>query len=631
MSLRHLTPAETDTLERQGCRCACWDRVKVDDPFITSSYRNVTFAGDIELYPAEGTVDCGSMTFDAGIYDATVADCVIGRGAHVSNIRNRMSRCRVGAKAFVRNVATIDCSAPSSHGAGTVVDVLSETGGREVPIYYGLTAQEAWITAMCRHDMEAVNRLKSVIGEKTAAAHCTYSIIGEEAVVTDCGCLDRIDIRPNATVSGASRLVNGTVGEGAFVGTDVIATDFILARGATADTAARLDHVFTGEGSRVANGFSAHHSLIFSNCILENGEAAALFAGPYTVSMHKSTLLIGGMTSMFNAGSGANQSNHLYKTGPCHHGIFERGVKLASDAYVMWPARIGAFSIVMGRHKSHPDTTALPFSYIVEHAGATQVIPAVALGNIGIARDADKWPRRDRRPDRPADIITFRLFNPYIAQSIEEGIALLTGLISSQPDADTLTGSGYTIKRPHAERALTLYRMALRHYMLGTMLQRIADGLTLASDNGIGTDRWTDVAGMTVPATLVADGLPDAQTWDNVYRSLEWEWVASRLAAEPGIDLTHPDTNAIAALLDEWLHTDSLFTDILRRDAEKEFAAGNPAATAGFGLLGSATAATDFRNVRGTLDTNPVNNLITARIARAKSLAAAVALRLNLQ
>lgn len=630
MSLRHLTTAEIHALELQECRCACWDKIMVADPFVSTAYRNVIFAGDIELHPAEGTVDCGAMTFDAGIYDAAVADCVIGRGAHISNIRNRMSRCRVGAKAFVRNVATIDCSAPSSHGAGTVVDVLSETGGREVPIYYGLTAQEAWITAMCRHDMEAVNRLKSMIAEKADTARCTYSIIGEEAVVTDCGCLDRIDIRPHATVNGASRLVNGTVGEGAFVGTDVIATNFILARGATADTAARLDHVFVGEGSRVANGFSAHHSLIFSNCILENGEAAALFAGPYTVSMHKSTLLIGGMTSMFNAGSGANQSNHLYKTGPSHHGIFERGVKLASDAYVMWPARIGAFSMVMDRHKSHPDTTALPFSYIVENAGTTQVIPAVALGNIGIARDADKWPRRDRRPDRPADIITFRLFNPYIAQCIEEGIALLDSLIASQPDADTLTVGGYTIKRPHAERALTLYRMALRHYMLGTMLQRIADGLTLANDNGIGSGRWADVAGMTVPAVLVAGGLPDAQAWDNVYRNLEWEWVASRLATEPGIDLTHPDANAIATLLDEWQHTDSLFTDMLRRDAEKEFAVNNPAAAAGFGLLDPDTAATDFRNVRGTLDTNPVNDLITSRTARAKSIAAAVTLHIDL-
>lgn len=630
MSLRHLTTAEIHALELQGCACACWDDVRVEDPFITYAYRDVTFSGDIELYPAEGTFMHGAFTCNAGIYDAAIADCRVGRGVHISKVHDYIAGCDIADGTVIRNVSRIDCPKESCHGAGSVVDVLSETGGREVPIYYGLTAQEAWIIAMCRHDMDLVGNLKSDIKEKTAAFRRDRNIIGPLAVIADTMLISGVDVMAGAEVDGASRLVNGTVGEGAFVGTDVIATDFILARGATADTAARLAHVFVGEGSRIANGFSAHHSLIFSNCILENGEAAALFAGPYTVSMHKSTLLIGGMTSMFNAGSGANQSNHLYKTGPCHHGIFERGVKLASGAYVMWPARIGAFSMVMGRHKSHPDTSALPFSYVVENAGATQVIPAVALGNIGIARDADKWPRRDRRPDRPADIITFRLFNPYIAQSIEEGIALLDSLIASQPDADTLTGSGYTIKRPHAERALTLYRMALRHYMLGTMLQRIADGLTLASDNGIGSGRWADVAGMTVPAALVAGGLPDAQAWDNVYRDLEWEWVASRLAAEPGIDLTHPDANAIATLLDEWQHTDSLFTDMLRRDAEKEFAVNNPAAAAGFGLLDPDTAATDFRNVRGTLDTNPVNNLITARTTRAKSLAAAVALRLNL-
>ena len=34
------------------------------------------------------------------------------------------------------------------------------------------------------------------------------------------------------------------------------------------------------------------------------------FAGPYTVSHHKSSLPIAGMFSFFNAGGGANQSNH---------------------------------------------------------------------------------------------------------------------------------------------------------------------------------------------------------------------------------------------------------------------------------------------------------------------------------
>lgn len=85
------------------------------------------------------------------------------------------------------------------------------------------------------------------------------------------------------------------------------------------------------------------------------------FAGPFTVTHHKSTLLIAGMFSFMNAGSGSNQSNHMYKLGPIHQGALERGAKTTSDSYILWPARIGAFSLVMGRHVTHPDTSNLPF------------------------------------------------------------------------------------------------------------------------------------------------------------------------------------------------------------------------------------------------------------------------------
>ena len=43
---------------------------------------------------------------------------------------------------------------------------------------------------------------------------------------------------------------------------------------------------------------------------------------------HKSTLLIAGMFSFMNAGSGSNQSNHMYKLGPIHQGAMERGAKI---------------------------------------------------------------------------------------------------------------------------------------------------------------------------------------------------------------------------------------------------------------------------------------------------------------
>lgn len=624
MSLRLLTPSERAILEHQGCTCAHWDKIKAEDPFIVSHYRNVAFGGDIVLHSAAGSVTVGGAVYEAGIYNAAVTDCEIGRGAHVSNIGNRIANCTIGADAFVRNVSVIDCDPSSSHGSGVEVNVLSETGGREVPIYYGITAQDAWLIAICRHDMALVSRMKSAVAMKAPCVQHGRSIIGEHAVITDCGHMNGVDIKSGALVSGASRLVNGTVGENAVVGTDVIATDFILAKNSTVDTAARLDHVFVGEGSHVANGFSAHHSLIFANCILENGEAAAIFAGPYTVSMHKSTLLIGCMTSMFNAGSGANQSNHLYKTGPCHQGILERGVKLASDSYLMWPAHIGAFSMVMGRHKSHPDTSSLPFSYIVENGGATQVIPAIALGNIGVARDIDKWPRRDRRPAQGADIITYSLLNPYTAQRMEHGIALLEVLIAGQSDADILTAPGFTIKRTHAFRALKLYNEALRHYIIGTMMRRIADGLPLVATGDIGCGQWIDAAGMVAPAALFANGMPELSGWNDRYRQLEWEWTTARLSDEPGLELEAPSPDIVTGLLDEWQHLDNKFTGMLLNDATKEFDAGDSAATAGFGLFDHGLQSDDFRNVRGTLDNHPVSSLIECRIAETTKIIAAV-------
>lgn len=91
-----------------------------------------------------------------------------------------------------------------------------------------------------------------------------------------------------------------------------------------------------------------------------------LSLGPYSVChLHKSTLLIGGLFSFSNSGSSSfNQSNHA--TGPYPPWIVERGCKLASDSYLLWPAHIGAFN-VKGRHSSgRTQGKPFPFSYLVK-------------------------------------------------------------------------------------------------------------------------------------------------------------------------------------------------------------------------------------------------------------------------
>ena len=112
---------------------------------------------------------------------------------------------------------------------------------------------------------------------------------------------------------------------------------------------AKISNCFVGEACCITNGFTAESSVFFANCHMANGEACAAFCGPFTSSHHKSSLLIGGMFSFYNAGSATNFSNHAYKMGPIHYGTLERGCKTASGAYLLMPAKIGTFSVCFGK------------------------------------------------------------------------------------------------------------------------------------------------------------------------------------------------------------------------------------------------------------------------------------------
>jgi hypothetical protein len=114
---------------------------------------------------------------------------------------------------------------------------------------------------------------------------------------------------------------------------------FIVCSDSVVTESTIVDKCFVGQGCYLGKHYSAENSLFFANCGGYHGEACSIFAGPFTVTHHKSTLLIAGIYSFMNAGSGSNQSNHMYKLGPIHQGIMERGSKTTSDSYLLWPAQ----------------------------------------------------------------------------------------------------------------------------------------------------------------------------------------------------------------------------------------------------------------------------------------------------
>ena len=442
-------------MERQGCRAKDWSTISFEEGTDLTAFWDVRFSGHIEIL----------------------------RDVRIENSR-------------------VEQTGKSGYGVGTRVSVLNEAGGMDIILHDKLSAQEAWIEAIYCGREKLINTLHGAALKEAEALKGQAMTIARGASIVDCGLVRDVRIGEGACIEGAAVVEDATICSTADcpakVGRGVHASHFIMQRGARIESSAMVERVYVGEASVLGHGYSASDSVFFANCQGENGEACAVFAGPYTVTHHKSTLLIGGMFSFFNAGSGTNQSNHMYKSGPVHWGILERGSKTASGSHILWPARIGAFSMVMGKLDSHPDLTALPFSYIISKDGTTRVSPGANLGTLGTKRDVEKWPKRDKRPndDKRLDLIHFDWLNPVTAAEMRRALALLETFHQVNPKSDTIY-EGCVLSAHAVKRGIHLYRLGLS---LCEAIWPTAEG-----------EEWVDMAGLLAPKAEVERTLADIE------------------------------------------------------------------------------------------------------------------------
>lgn len=530
---------EIQELERQGCSSDDWQRVSIDPATDLRRIRNVEFRGSVTL---------GSLAPGAGaLSSALLEDVETGDGVTVRNVPGGVRNCRIGDGAVIENTARVAFDREAPCGVGTVVGVLDETGGRPVKIYPGLSAQMAVL--MARMPREAEEKFIPLVDRAIEALDLPLGSIGAGAVIRDCGPLTDVTVWPGVTVEGASALRNGCVVNNAgssralaYIGHGVDAENFIIEDGRVM-AGAILRNCYVGQGAEIDKGFTAHDSLFFANCSMENGEACAVLAGPYSVSMHKSTLLIGCQTSFMNAGSATNQSNHMYKLGPVHWGILERGVKTSSNSYLMLGATIGAFSLLMGDHKTHPDSSEFPFSYLFgDDKGATVVVPAMMLRSCGLLRDEKKWPTRDRRLKRRLpllDRIHFEVLNPVTVHRMLLAIDVIAELLTRPADDDRyLRYKGMKISRASLERARMIYILAIFKYLhLRLGAGPIPEPPVDAAGDPEAPSLWLDLGGQLIERSTL-DEVCAAESLEEMedilsgafarYEERELRWIASR-------------------------------------------------------------------------------------------------------
>lgn len=630
-----LTAEQIAVLEAQSCRCENWSEVTVAEDFNPKYVRNVNFSGQVRLGSFNKIFTlAGGIRKHSGIYHATLHNVIVGDDCMVEHIRNYIANYIIGDGSYIENVTDLITYGETSFGNGTKVSVLNETGGREVAIHEHLSSHEAYITALYRHDQKLIDSINELVSKYVESSKSTFGVIGKNVEILDAMHIVNVKIGDSAKIKGASRLRNGSIVSceeaPVNIGMNVIADDFIVESGSSITDGVTLTRCFVGQACVLGHGYSASDSLFFSNCQGENGEACALFAGPYTVTHHKSTLLIAGMFSFMNAGSGSNQSNHMYKLGPIHQGIFERGAKTTSDSYVLYPAKIGAFSLVMGRHVNNPDTSNLPFSYLIEQQGVTYIIPGVNLKSVGTVRDVRKWPSRDRRKDpHRLDHINFNHLSPFTVQKMFEGIRILEMLKEASGNrADNYYYKKSIIRNASLHKGLKYYQTGIIKFLGNSFITRIQDadvssdeGLrrALRRDNPVGAGHWLDISGLICPASEIeklCDDLTEGKVRDLVelgsrfgqiasdYYSYEWTWAYDAIEKFWGYDLANITRSQAIDLISQWKNAVISLDKLIYDDAGKEF---ELTSMTGFGVDGDKVRRdADFTAVRGgSFNENP--------------------------
>jgi hypothetical protein len=631
--LRPLTTTEIALLEQHGCTSNDWTLISVREAFSPKFIFETSFSGKIEMGVFEDDfMLSGGVAKHAGITHSTLHNCKLGDNILIE--RSYIANYVIGSNTLIRNVSELFVEGNCSFGNGCQVSVLNETGGREVTIYDQLSAQNAYIQAFYRHRPILIERLKTLIANYTNSVTSNMGIVGSKCDVSNCGTLKNIRIGDAATLLGATRMENGSINSTSetpiHIGEGVIAKNFIICSGSNVESGASVTNGFVGQAVHLAHFFSAVDSLFFTYCQGEHGEACAAFAGPFTVTHHKSTLLIGGYYSFMNAGSGTNQSNHLYRLGPSHQGIMERGCKTASDSYILWPSRVGAFSMVSGRHKNHADTTDLPFSYLIDNSGETFLIPAATLRNIGTIRDAQKWITRDTlKTAHRLDHINSNLFTPYTGQKIGKAIEVLRDLQSKQGlKAEVYNYQGVKINGSSLRKGLDLYKIAVTKYLGDKLIQEIAAidctsfmdlkaALTPANKDGL--DKWIDISGLITPQRKIEELVNKIEIseltnisqiefeFDKLHLQFaadEWSWIIDQLETRIGAKLSDWNSAHLTQFIQEYLLAIQSFHQNLVDDARKEFAY---IISTGSGIDGNeATRMADFDAVRGKFDKHPV-------------------------
>ena len=614
---RPLTSEEIEVLKSNDCWAEDWTSVNVAEDFKPNFMHRVMLYGEVNIGAFNKNVEVSQgFVKHAGINNATLRNVTIGDDCLIENVGNFINNYTIGDDCYISNISTMETTEGATYGEGNLVSVLNEVGEGNVILFSDLNSQLAAFMVKHFSDKDLKEKIRQLIKTDIDNKMPERGQIGNNVKIVNTKEITNCIINDFCEVNGAARLSDctllGSAHGNVYIGTGVIAENSIIAEGASVINSVKIQDCYVGEACQLSNGFTASTSIFFANSYMSNGEACAAFCGPFTASHHKSSLLIGGMFSFYNAGSATNFSNHAYKMGPMHWGILERGSKTASGAYLLMPATLGSFSVCFGKLMHHPNTRNLPFAYLIADGDKMFLIPGRNITTVGLYRDIKKWPKRDlRAQENRKSIVNFDWLSPFSVGEILKGKKILESLREVTGDnVSQYLYHEYIIPASSLHKGIKYYDIALRIYMgavLKRVLKRDPSITPPATQTGIGD--WDDLSGLLLPVSEeerivndLQDGTIDSiqqlidrfEEIDANYRQYQWAWTYKMVCDYYGIsEITLEDANRIH---EDYIKARRSWIAEIKKDAEKEYAMGDVEEEVFRNFVNSLNQEVDYEN-----------------------------------
>ena len=592
---RLLTDEEIIVLENNQCTAEDWTAINVAEDFQPNHIHNTCFYGEVYLGVFEKNVEITKgFIKHSGINRATLRNVAIGDNCLIENVGGYINNYTIGDDCLISNVSIIETTEGATYGEGNLISVLNEAGDGNAIIFGNLNSQFAAFMVKHFTDKNIKDEIRRLINEDIERNMPERGIIGNNVKIIGTKEITNTVINDNCEVNGASRLSDCSILNGpndsVYIGTGVICENSIICNGSSIINSVKMQDCFVGEACHIANGFTASQSVFFANSYMSNGEACAAFCGPFSASHHKSSLLIGGQFSFYNAGSNTNFSNHAYKMGPIHYGTLERGTKTASGSYVLMPAKIGSFSVCMGKLMHHPDTRDVPFSYLISYNDDMYLVPGRNITTVGLYRDIKKWPKRDKRvPGSQKSIVNFDWLSPFTVGEILRGKKILEQLKKASGDLQSKYNyHDYVINASSLKKGIKYYDIALRLYMGAVLKRAKKHNYFGVPKTTIGRGNWIDLSGLLLPESEEQRLIDDIKngTLETIqavidrfeeinehYREYQWAWTYQMILDYYGLDeISEEDAKRIR---EDYIRARRIWIGEIRKDAEKEYELGD--------------------------------------------------------